>query len=157
MLDFSSGTMIWLALCVLFVISEAITANMVSIWFGIGALAALFTSSITNSAFIQWTVFTTVSFLTLVFTRPFVKAISKKTKVATNSDINIGKIATVISTVSPSQDGRVRLNDVDWIARSTYTIPEGESCIVQAVESAALIVVPQNTPVIASKEYTKIS
>lgn len=157
MLQFSSGTMIWLVLSVLFFILEATTANMVSIWFGIGALAALFTSSLTNSTFIQWTVFTAVSLLTLIFTRPFVKAILKKTKVTTNSDINIGKTATVIVAVSPSQDGRVRLNDVDWIARSNYTIAEGQPCIVQAVESATLIVVPQNTPAVLSKEYINIS
>ena len=41
MFDFTFSTMIWLALCALFVILEAATVNLVSVWFAIGALAAL--------------------------------------------------------------------------------------------------------------------
>lgn len=147
MFDFTFSTMIWLALCALFVILEATTVNLVSVWFAIGALAALVTSSLTDSALIQLFVFAAVSFLTLIFTRPLLKHLIKKPKVATNSDLNIGKTAKVIVAISPDQPGRVRLEGVDWAARAVEPIPEGELCTVCAVESATLVVQPQVVPV----------
>ena len=140
---FSESTIIWIALAALFFIVEGATFNLISIWFAIGALAALIASAMDASIMIQLTVFTAVSFITLLLTRPLVNKIIHQKKVATNSERNIGKTATVICDISPEVPGRVRLDGVDWSARSQHNLSTGSLCVISAIESTTLVVEPQ--------------
>lgn len=145
--NMSVATIIWLVLCILFVIVEVATVGLVSIWFAAGALVALLVSSVVDSLLVQLTVFVAVSLLTLVFTRPLVQKYVTPRQQPTNSELNVGKKAQVIRKITPNSPGRVRLEGVDWAARSTQTISEGSWCIVTAVDSATLEVVPEHTAV----------
>ncbi len=145
--NMSVATIVWLVLCILFVLVEIATVGLVSIWFAAGALVALLVSSVVDSVLVQLTVFVAVSLLTLVFTRPLVRKYVTPRQQPTNSELNVGKKAQVIRTITPHSPGRVRLEGVDWAARSTQTIPEGSWCIVTAVDSATLEVVPENASV----------
>ena len=145
--DFSFATIVWIGLCILFFAVEAATVNLVSIWFAIGALAGLVLSTFNTSTFTQLVGFTVVSMLCLIVTRPLVKKYITPKRVATNSDLNIGKTACVICDIAPTTPGRVRLDGVDWTARSQYTLTKGTLCTVCAVESATLLVEPQTVPV----------
>ncbi len=140
---FSESTIIWIALTALFFIVEGATFNLISIWFALGSLAALIASAMDASTVVQLTVFTAVSFITLLLTRPLVRKITRQKKVATNSDRNIGKTAKVLSDIFPDAPGRVRLDGVDWAARSQHTLQAGSLCTVCAIESTTLVVEPQ--------------
>ncbi len=143
---FSESTIIWIALSALFFIVEAATFNLISIWFAIGALAALIASAMNATTLVQLIIFTAVSLITLLLTRPLVRKITRKKKVATNSDRNIGKTAKVIRDISPDAAGRVRLEGVDWSARSKHSLPKDSLCTVCAIESTTLVVEPVTKP-----------
>ena len=87
-----------------------------------------------------------MSIVALLVTRPLVKKHVSPMRQATNADMNVGKRARVIRRITPEAPGRVRLEGVDWAARSATTIPEGSWCVVTAVESATLEVVPEPAP-----------
>ncbi len=131
---------VWLVLLVVFMGVEAITFGLVSIWFGIGSLAALITSFFTPAVPVQITVFFVVSFALILATFPFVKRLRKKKREPTNADRNIGRQGVVISKITPATPGRIKLDGVDWAARSAETLEEGTLCIVNEIDSTTVIV-----------------
>ena len=54
---------IWIGLAIVMAVCEAATAQLVSIWFVLGAICAAITTIFTPSIIIQTTVFLAVSFL----------------------------------------------------------------------------------------------
>lgn len=142
----TTATIVWLVLMVAFLVLEAVTVSLVSIWLAVGALVALLVSLLAPSVPLQMVVFATVSIVALLVTRPLVKKHVAPRRQATNADMNVGKRARVIRCITPEAPGRVRLEGVDWAARAATTIPEGCWCVVTAVESATLEVVPEPAP-----------
>ena len=56
----------WLAAFIVFAAGEAVTVGLVSVWFAVGALAALFATALGAGLWLQITVFLGVSALALV-------------------------------------------------------------------------------------------
>ena len=69
---------IWTGAIVLFAILEAVTTALVSVWFVVGAAAALLSILFGFAAELQFTVFVLVSAAFLLLLRPFIKRIAKK-------------------------------------------------------------------------------
>ena len=110
---------IWLALLIVFAITEGVTVAMVSIWFMGGALAALIAALCGAELWVQVVLFFAVSILLLLCLRPLSKRLIKQKKVATNADSNIGKEAVVTERIDNLQgSGAVRISGVEWSARS---------------------------------------
>ena len=65
----------WLIAMVLFGVLEAVTVGLTSIWFAVGALAALIAASLGAFALVQVIVFLVVSFVTLLLVRPDRKSV----------------------------------------------------------------------------------
>lgn len=65
----------WLVAFVLFLIIEAATASLASIWFALGALVALISTALGAPLWMQIAWFIVVSAVTLYFTRPLAKKI----------------------------------------------------------------------------------
>ena len=63
-------TWIWLILCIVFIVAEAATTALISVWFAVGAAAALVASIFTNSPVVQFVVFALVSAVTLAVMVP---------------------------------------------------------------------------------------
>lgn len=76
---------LWLAAAIILAIVEANTVQLVSIWFAVGALAAMIPAIIGMDFTAQFAVFTVVSILVLAITRPFVKKKLTVQKTETNS------------------------------------------------------------------------
>lgn len=132
---------IWLVLLVLFLILEASTVSLVSIWFAAGSLTALLASIIfPGSLLVQLFSFIIVSFIMLVALRPMAKKLLVKRRVPTNADAAIGKNARVIAEIRPDEFGRVNLEGVEWTACSKQVIPEGSWCKVKAIDGVKLVV-----------------
>lgn len=142
----SLPSIVWLCLVVLFVIVEAVTTALISIWFVIGAIAALIVSLITPSWVAQLVVFTLVSALALALTKPLVTRMRARRAVPTNADLNIGRTGCVIAAIAPGRPGRVRLDGVDWSAVCDAPLSEGQACTVLALEGATLTVAPLTAP-----------
>ena len=127
----------------MFGILEATTVALVSIWFVVGAVAALITSLFFTSSFlVQFFVFVAVSVISLAISWPMMKKRRDVQPVPTNADLNVGRIATIIEPVSPHQPGRARLDGVDWTAKASVPLEKGQLCTVTAVDGATLTVEP---------------
>ena len=86
---FTISSLVWLILLIAFVVVEALTVSLVSIWFAAGAVAALIVSGFTSSWLVQFAVFAVVSAVALAATRPLVKKRMTARRVPTNADINV--------------------------------------------------------------------
>ena len=140
-----SGTIIfWVVALVVFLIVEAVTAGLVSIWFVFGSLVALICAALGAAVWLQIFWFVIVSVATLVLTRPLVKRYVDSRSVATNADRSIGRAAVVTERIDNlAATGAVKLDGVVWTARSTddaVAIETGERVTVRAIEGVKLIV-----------------
>ena len=134
---------IWLIVIIVMSVIEALTAQLVSIWFVIGAVVALIVSIITPSITIQTATFIVVTIITLLATRPFVKKILNFKKEDTNIGRYIGKTGVVISKIDNSLGkGQVNVSGNVWTARSQddTIIEEGLDVVVMSIEGVKLIV-----------------
>ena len=137
---------VWIVATAVFGILEAVTAQLVSIWFTIGAVAALGAYFLGADVFVQFAIFVGVSVLVLVLTRPFVKKVALTKEENTNVNALTGKDAVVVERISNIySSGAVRINGNEWTARSVTgeIIEKGEIVTVYAVEGVKLIVSPK--------------
>ena len=105
------AAIIWIALIIIFAVVEIITVGLTSIWFAGGALAAFFMALAGLSFQVQMTVFLAVSFVLLIFTRPFAVKYVNKGTVRTNVDGLVGKKARVLEEIdNGSGSGTAVLN-----------------------------------------------
>ena len=137
-------TILWLVTIVAFIAVETATTALVSVWFAIGAAAAMFASFFTSSLGIQAAVFAVVSAVALAIMVPTLTRRRKEHKppVTNGSPLTIGKQGVVLVDIEPGTLGRVRVDGLDWQARAETPLPKGERCKVVAVDGAILIVVP---------------
>lgn len=116
----------WSILLVAAVIAEFGTQQLVSIWFASGSIVALITAAVGGSEIVQLVVFTAVSLVLLIFTRPILQKFLRFEIRDTNAKADLGKNAVVIQEIDPQKGtGRARLGDVEWRAVSS------DSCIIQ--------------------------
>lgn len=92
-------TVLWSVLLILFIIAEAITVQLVSIWFAIGSLVALIANFCGANILVQAALFVGVSFAALLLTRPLVKKFSTPKIQRTNIDRIIGERAIVTEEI----------------------------------------------------------
>lgn len=137
--------MFWLVLLVIFIIAEAATVSLVSVWFAIGALAALLVSLVCDALWVQLTVFLAVSAAALWLLRPFSKKILSPRQVKTNIDALIGSQGITIENIDNiAATGRVKLGAMEWSARSEdgTPIPIGTQVVVLRIEGVKVFVTP---------------
>ena len=134
---------VWLAALVFFLVIEGATAQLVSIWFVLGALAALIVNLLHGSMWLQIAAFVIVSVLTLIFTRPIIRKLTKGRVSATNADRIIGTTCMVTEAIDNiAGTGAVSAAGKIWTARSRdgEPIPEGTLVTVSAIEGVKAIV-----------------
>ncbi len=143
-----SMSVLWLVAMVLLLIVEAAVPGLISIWFAIGALAALISALFHAPLWLQLVWFFAVSILTLVLTRPLVKKYVNSRVTPTNADMVLGKDAIVTETIDNVRaKGAVMLDGKVWTARLAQdgiTVEEGETVRVLRIEGVKLIV--EKTP-----------
>lgn len=136
----------WLALLIIFVVVEAATVGLVSIWFAGGALVAMFFAMAGAAPVWQDVSFLVVSGLLLVLTRPFVKKHLLKKRTKTNYQSVIGEVVKVIETVDNyNQTGAAFADGKEWTARSTndtVVLSQGTLARVAAIEGVKLMLEP---------------
>lgn len=135
---------VWVGLIALFAIIESFTFQLVSIWFALGAFAALIANAFSLSPIWQVTAFCIVSLIAVIATRPIVKRLmSSKNMHRTNADRNIGRQAIVTEEINNLESrGLVSVDGNVWTARSVDSsiISKGETVIVDGIDGVKLIV-----------------
>ena len=137
-----SITLIWVLILVISIIVEAITVDLVSIWFGVGAIVALIGEALGMSQVLQIVIFTVVSIICIVASRPLAKKYLRGNIVKTNLDRVIGKHCLVTETITADDKGEVKVMGTLWMASSlnNETIQAGEYAEVVSIEGAHVIV-----------------
>ena len=135
----------WLAALVLFLIVEGLTVGLVSLWFAVGALAALLLSLAVESVWVQTAAFLAVSALCLAGVRPLLRRwMAPGARAATNADRLIGQEAVVTETIDDlAGKGAVQVEGQTWTARSGGApIPRGAVVKILRIEGVKLYVAP---------------
>lgn len=135
----------WFVLLVVFLLAEAGTVTVVSIWFAAGSLAALILSFFSAPFWLQFLVFLAVSALLLWMLRPVIRKYFKPKLVRTNVDAVIGKVGvTIVPINNMMAQGKLMLEGMEWSARSTSgeEIPENVQVRIDRVEGVRLYVTP---------------
>ena len=136
----------WLGILALFLVIEGLTTALTTIWFAGGALAAAIAAGMGLSIVPQLLLFFCVSLVLLFFTRPAALKLMRKDTEKTNVEGLLGKTAVVIQKIDNlAQTGQVRINDIEWMARTSddsVTIPVGTVVEIEAVHGVKLIVKP---------------
>ena len=143
MLNGTTYAIMWLAAAILLAGIEAATMGIVTIWFAIGALAALIVSLTGLSFLYQVIAFIITSGVLLYFTRPLVRKFLVKKTHRTNSDRLIGEKGVVIEKIdNVSGKGQVKVLGQIWSARSAggETVEVDEMVTVEEISGVRLIV-----------------
>ncbi len=139
---------VWLGLLAFFVIVEALTANLLTIWFAAGSLVAFISTFFTDNPLIQVVIFVVVSVIVLVLLRPIAKKYTRTKKQPTNADMYINAEGVVTEAISNlNAKGTVKVRGSVWTARSfsdEVKIPEDTTIVVERIEGVKLIVRPKN-------------
>ncbi len=134
---------VWLGVFVVAFIVEAITQDLVSVWFGLGAIVCVCISGFTPW-WVQLIVFVIVSAIALAATRPLVKKILSREERKTNTDDFIGRKVKTITEVSKFDGGVVKINGIEYGAMlmedSDTTIEKDVIVEVVAIKGNKLII-----------------
>lgn len=142
-------TIIWLVLMVVFLIAEASTVAMVSLWFAAGSLVALIAALLGAPLWLQITLFLAVSAVLLASLRTLVRKHFTPNLTKTNVDAIIGSRGYVTADIDNiSATGTVKLGAMEWTARSATgeIIKAGTLVKVEKIEGVKAFVVPVTVP-----------
>ena len=139
-----SMTAVWLVAMIVLLIIEGIVPGLVSIWFAIGAFAAMISAILGAPLWLQVLWFFAVSILMLCLTRPFAKKYVNSRAMRTNADMLIGKECVVTEAIdNVLGTGAVTVGGKVWTARTEE--PDGKAetgkvMTVVKIEGVKLIV-----------------
>ena len=136
-------TAVWVVLMIGFLVVEGIAPGLVSIWFALGALAALISALLGAQVWLQAVWFIVISVLALVITRPLAKKYVNSRTQATNADMLIGQECIVTETIDKLHGtGAVSVAGKVWTARADdpeKIIEKGSVAVIERIEGVKLI------------------
>ena len=139
-------TIFWLVVLVAAIVAEAVTLGLVSIWFAVGALAALLVEKLHGGVYLQMIVCLVVSLIVMYFTRPIAIKYFNKDRQKTNANSLIGKQAVVTGRIYNLEGmGKVIVSGQEWSAKSLtddQIFEEGEIVKIVKIKGVKLIVEP---------------
>lgn len=134
----------WLIAFVVLVCIEAGTMALTTVWFAGGAVTAFFMSKAGFSVNAQLTVFVLVSFIMLIFTRPWAIKHVNRHAIKTNADSLVGKQALVTEEVNNVLGtGTAVIGGQEWTARAEHDkeiYPVDTKVEICAIQGVKLIV-----------------
>ena len=139
-----SMAVVWLIAMAVFLIVEGIVPGLVSIWFALGALAALIAAMVGAPLWLQLVWFVLVSIAALALTRPLARKYVNGRVTPTNADRILGRECVVREAIDNLRGtGAVAVDGKVWTARmlnENETAREGETVIARRIDGGKLIV-----------------
>lgn len=128
----------WLIVIIICCLLEAITVNLVSVWFIASGIVALIASLFTDSFEIQLGIFVILGIFLLITTRkPLQKLVNQK-KEKTNIDRIFDMTGVVTEEISKNKSGVVKIDGKYWTAISDETIQKDSIVKVLQINSTKL-------------------
>ena len=134
---------IWLVLLIAALVLESLSMQLFSVWFALGAAAALLSCAFAADTWLQVTLFVAVTAVSLAATRPLVKKLQRKVQ-PSNADRYLGKTAEVLEGIDNLLGtGRIRVEGQTWSARTEEDgvfIPTGVNVETIAIRGNKILV-----------------
>lgn len=131
----------WLCAMVVFLIVEAATPMLISIWFAVGSLIAGICSYAGLGDSACMLIFATVSAVSIVVFKKFYGDKFAPRHEKTNADRLIGAKGVVENDIDPIKgQGTVLVGGNLWSAKAEYSVPSGAKVEVLAIEGVKLVV-----------------
>lgn len=137
------NSLIWIGAAIIFVIIEASTMGLTTIWFAIASIGAWIAQVFGLNPIGQITVFLLISVILLYFTRPIALKYLKVGRIRTNSDKLVGELGKVTEEINNlNAKGLVKVSGQIWTSRSIdSSIITVDSLVkVERIEGVKLIV-----------------
>ncbi len=135
---------VWLFIFLVFVVLEAVTPNLATIWFIPAAALSFLLAAFKVPLWIQIAAFIVTSLVLLFTTKPFFEKLLRKAPIErTNSYSLIGKTAMVVEKIDNlSEMGAVRIEGKVWSARNIVDNSEieiGETVKIEDIQGVKLM------------------
>ncbi len=135
---------VWLIAMIVLLVVEGLVPGLISIWFALGALAALIAAVLHAPLWLQLVWFFVVSVAALAVTRPLAKKYVNSRVKPTNADMIIGRECVVTEEINNIRGtGAVSVGGKIWTARmenDETTAAVGEVHSILRIEGVKLIV-----------------
>jgi membrane protein implicated in regulation of membrane protease activity len=136
---------LWGGLGLVLLAAEMATGTFYILWFGVAALCVSIIMWLFPSTLVayQFAIYAALSLGSLAIWRRYYKNTSTDSRVGQAQGEEIGRVGTVIKTVSLKQNGKIRfaqglMGSREWAAISEETIEAGSDATVVAVVGNAL-------------------
>lgn len=146
-MPFFSLKTLWLVLAIIFAAVEAATLGLTSIWFSVGALAAMLVAMLRAPFGLQIAVFVIVSGIAVWLTRNLANEHFNRKRQPTNADRIIGTDALVLVTIDNAHaEGVILAGGVRWTARTLdgSVVPKDSMVTVKAIDGVKAMVLPRH-------------
>lgn len=130
----------WLILVIVLAIIELATVNLLTIWFCISGLVALFLSFYIDNVAIVSTIFAVLGIFLLFTTRPILKEYLSTQKKVKKVEKLIGRIGIVTKDIRPDMEGEVKVSNRKYIAISDKKILKDTEIEVINTDGLKLVV-----------------
>ncbi len=127
----------WLIIVVILGIFEALTTNLVSIWFVLSGIAAMVLTFFTDNLYIQFGTFVILGVILMPISKKIYKKI-KKDDVKTNIDRIIGMKGVVTEDIRKNEIGEVKVDGKRWSCYADTDISRNEIVRVLSIDSVKL-------------------
>lgn len=122
--------LIWILLMLVFLVFEAATMGLTTIWCAVGCLVASVMAACGAPMWAQIAAMVTISVilfvLFLVWIKPKMADLKNTEKIPTNADRIIGEEGIVIEDIVPIDNkGQIKVMGQVWSAQAEHVIPEG--------------------------------
>lgn len=132
--------LVWFGIIIFAGVIEAMTMDLSSIWFSVGAFFALIVAIFTDNIVAQAIVFLLASVALLLVLRPVFKEHMRKNEIKTNADALVGKIAVCVKEIKNGERGEVKIEGKVWTAISNEDIELNDKVTVLAIKGVKLVV-----------------
>ena len=130
----------WLIIIGVLAVIEAVTVNLVTIWFMASALVSLVLSFFKIKTSIQVAVFVILGIILLITTRKPLQNFVNKTKIKTNADRILDMEGIVTEDITKNEAGEVKVDGKRWTAIADKSIKKGSTVKILKIEGVKLIV-----------------
>lgn len=136
---------LWVAVMVATIVMEALTSDLVTIWFLPAAIVSMILSLAEVKAWVQIVLFLVIGLALLIATRPLCRKFLASRSEKTNVDAIIGRTCIVTEEIrNIDEQGEVKVGGLRWSARSANdaVIPVDTRVRVLEIQGVKLIVEP---------------
>lgn len=132
----------WLAIMVGLIIFEAMTAQIVALWFIGGSLVSLILAIFNVHIAIQIAAFLIISITLMIFINPILKKLNKNKELKTNAEELTEEVGLVIKDIPIDDIGEVKVKYQIWnaVSENNEPIEKGKKVSIVKIEGNKLVV-----------------